>query len=153
MGGEGYALERAQSDATLPQFKSRENRARSGFPRRSPSKVDGGVLERGVENCMEVIASIPDMLVQGARFLARSVPASLNILSPPWMASCSRSATTQVFSPHFAGTRVRQNRKFVDFGGGPNVLRLFICILDIKPEDRWQPIGPTRQPQNKIARG
>ena len=37
MGGEGYALIRALSDTALPQLRSREKRARSDFPRRSPS--------------------------------------------------------------------------------------------------------------------
>lgn len=39
MGGEGYALNRALSDTALPQLRSREKRARSDFPRRSPSEV------------------------------------------------------------------------------------------------------------------
>jgi hypothetical protein len=39
MGGEGYALERALSDTALAQLRSRENLARSSFPRRSPSGV------------------------------------------------------------------------------------------------------------------
>lgn len=39
MGGEGYALRRAVSDTSLAQLKSRENRARSDLPRRSPSVI------------------------------------------------------------------------------------------------------------------
>jgi hypothetical protein len=39
MGGDGYALLRAQSDTPLAQLRSRENRARSDLPRRSPSDM------------------------------------------------------------------------------------------------------------------
>lgn len=52
MGGEGYALERALSDTSLAQLKSKEKRARSDFPRRSPS----GVYEWSwctVKDCMD----------------------------------------------------------------------------------------------------
>lgn len=42
MGGEGYALERAMSDTALAQLRSRENRARSDLPRRSPRGIYEG---------------------------------------------------------------------------------------------------------------
>lgn len=52
MGGEGYALEYAVSDAALAQLMSRED-ARSNFPRRSPSEMYK--LPPGcVEDCMEM---------------------------------------------------------------------------------------------------
>jgi hypothetical protein len=41
MGGDGYGLPRAGSEARLAHSRSSEKRARSGFPRRWPS----GVLE------------------------------------------------------------------------------------------------------------
>lgn len=52
MGGEGYALERALSDAALAQLRSREKRARSDLPRRSPSEIYE-VSRRAVGDCME----------------------------------------------------------------------------------------------------
>ncbi len=52
MGGEGYALERALSDAALAQLRSREKRARSDLPRRSPRDVYE-VSRRAVGDCME----------------------------------------------------------------------------------------------------
>lgn len=55
MGGEGYALCRAISDTALAQLRSRENRARSDFPRRSPSDMYE-VWRNGVEDCMEKTA-------------------------------------------------------------------------------------------------
>ena len=52
MGGEGYALERALSDTALAQLRSREKRARSDIPRRSPSEMYG-LSRRKVKDCME----------------------------------------------------------------------------------------------------
>jgi hypothetical protein len=54
MGGEGYALDRALSDTALAQLRSRENCARSDFPRRSPSEMYG-VSRYDVEDCMGMI--------------------------------------------------------------------------------------------------
>jgi hypothetical protein len=52
MGGDGYALLRAESDTPLAQLRSRENRARSDLPRRSPSDM---FEESGqyVKDCMK----------------------------------------------------------------------------------------------------
>jgi hypothetical protein len=52
MGGDGYALLRAESDTPLAQLRSRENRARSDLPRRSPSDI---FEESGpyVKDCMK----------------------------------------------------------------------------------------------------
>lgn len=55
MGGEGYALNRALSDTALAQLRSRENLARSDFPRRSPSEMFE-LSRRYVKDCMEMIA-------------------------------------------------------------------------------------------------
>jgi hypothetical protein len=54
MGGEGYALKRALSDTALAQLRSRENLARSDFPRRSPSEMYE-LSRRYVEDCMDVV--------------------------------------------------------------------------------------------------
>lgn len=53
MGGDGYALDRALSDTALAQLKSREKRARSDFPRRSPSEIYEVSLG-DIEECMEM---------------------------------------------------------------------------------------------------
>jgi hypothetical protein len=52
MGGDGYALLRAESDTPLAQLRSRENRARSDLPRRSPSDVFE-VSGQYVKDCMK----------------------------------------------------------------------------------------------------
>jgi hypothetical protein len=54
MGGEGYALNRALSDTALAQLRSRENLARSDFPRRSPSEMYE-LSRRYVKDCMEMM--------------------------------------------------------------------------------------------------
>ncbi len=52
MGGDGYALLRAESDTPLAQLRSREKRARSDFPRRSPSDMFE-YSGQYVEDCMK----------------------------------------------------------------------------------------------------
>jgi len=69
MGGEGYALERAPSDAALAQLKSREKRARSDLPRRSPSEMYE-LSRRGVGDCMEKTE------LSGDAGLRNAIPAS-----------------------------------------------------------------------------
>jgi len=66
MGGEGYALEGAVSETSLAQPRSREKRARSDLPRRSPSEMFGLLARRCVEDFMEVMGSVMLTLVQGA---------------------------------------------------------------------------------------
>jgi len=66
MGGEGYALEGAMSATSLAQPRSREKRARSDFPRRSPSEIFELLAPRCVKDFMEVIAWEMLILVQGA---------------------------------------------------------------------------------------
>jgi hypothetical protein len=54
MGGDGYALLRAESDTPLAQLRSRENLARSNLPRRLPS----GMYEESqpyIEDSMKVV--------------------------------------------------------------------------------------------------
>lgn len=70
MGGEGYALERALSDAALAQLRSMEKRARSDLPRRSPSDMFE-LSRRGVGDCME------NMELSGCAAVSRNLtPAS-----------------------------------------------------------------------------
>ena len=54
MGGEGYALKRALSDTALAQLRSRENLARSDFPRRSPTEINE-LSRQYVKDCMEMM--------------------------------------------------------------------------------------------------
>jgi len=75
MGGEGYALERALSDTALAQLRSRENLARSDFPRRSPSGMYEG-SRRYVEDCMEMVELMMIVWVEEGQNWSRKAPAS-----------------------------------------------------------------------------
>lgn len=66
MGGEGYALERALSVAALAQLRSKEDRARSAFPRRSPSEIFEVSIE-GLEDCMDETVQATELVA--VRFL------------------------------------------------------------------------------------
>jgi hypothetical protein len=75
MGGEGYALEQAMSDTALAQLKSRENLARSDFPRRSPSEVFEWSW-RYVGDCMELTLLAGRTRIQGGQSWSCKSPAS-----------------------------------------------------------------------------
>jgi len=75
MGGEGYALERAMSDTALAQLESRENLARSDFPRRSPSEIFEWSW-RYVGDCMELTLLTGRTRCQEGRSWSCKSPAS-----------------------------------------------------------------------------
>jgi hypothetical protein len=76
MGGEGYAFEGAASDTALAQLRSRENLARSDFPRRSPSEIYE-LSPRCVEDCMEMAGLMVVTLVPEVRSRPVDDPVSL----------------------------------------------------------------------------
>lgn len=101
MGGDGYALGRALSGATLAQLRSREKRARSDLPRRSPSEMYE-LSRRAVEDCMENSGS-----TVGANLVGRAQVETRNFSSPDFSFRFSKHSLRSTGRSASRCTRVR----------------------------------------------